>query len=197
MDALYDPETYFIVDRGETKTNCNPKGDVPAGVVRVASPDERQWGGSAFSKRPREGRHVLLLPSLVLCGVGRRLQGTTYSEHYGRSNCSSLSIFGGIPRQVLFPVGKQENKFELQGKVAALTAQQVKGLFQGHINIHAGFGVDQPYGGIVAFKPVAGYIEVELELASSFILQQVRRCFMSGLWTELAVYPTHQFHGNS
>jgi hypothetical protein len=74
--------------------------------------------------------------------------------------------------------------------VAALTEQQVKALVKGQINVHAGFGVDQPYDGIVIFKPVAGYIDVELELASDFILLHVRRRFMNGLWTELAVYPS-------
>jgi hypothetical protein len=83
---------------------------------------------------------------------------------------------------------EQENEAELQRKVAALTEQQVKDLVKGQINVHAGFGVDQPLDGIVVFKPVAGYIKVELELASDYILQQIRRRFMNGLWTELAVY---------
>ena len=76
-------------------------------------------------------------------------------------------------------------------KVNALTEQQVKYLVRGHVNFHVGFGADQPFGGIVVFKPVDGYFGVELELASDFVLQQIRRRFMNGfLWNELAVYPT-------
>jgi hypothetical protein len=55
IDALYDPETYFIVDPGQTKPSCNPEGDVAARVVIVASPDERHWGANAFSKKDHIG----------------------------------------------------------------------------------------------------------------------------------------------
>jgi hypothetical protein len=89
IDALYDPETYFIVDPGQTEANCDPEGDVYARVVMVASPDERHWGANAFSKRDRnrERRHVSLFPLLVFCEGDRRLHATTELELCGWSNC--------------------------------------------------------------------------------------------------------------
>ena len=193
IDALYDPNTYFIVDPGETKTNCDPEGDVAARVIIVASPDERHWGGSAFTKRTELGnsggmfRYFPPWTMAELIGGSKELRRAEVTEE---QVANLFQTFGGIPRQVFFPVDERENKEELQRKVNALTEQQVKDLVQGHVNFHAGFGVDQPHGGIVIFKPVDRYFKVELELASDFVLQQVRRRFMSGLWNELVVYPT-------
>lgn len=192
IDALYDPETYFIVDPGQTKTNCNPEGDVAARVVIVASPDERHWGGNAFSKKDEIGNGGMF-PYFPHWSFTELLAGSselrTVSFAHGQI-ARLFRVFGGIPRQVFSPLEERENKADLQRRVTALKEQQVKDLVKGEVNFHSGFGVNQPYGGIVVFKPAAGYIDAELELASDYILLQVRRRFMNSLWNELAVYPS-------
>ena len=50
IPSLFDPETYYLVDPGKNKSSCDPDPMVAARVIIVASPDERHWGGSAFTK---------------------------------------------------------------------------------------------------------------------------------------------------
>ena len=108
IDALYDPDAYFVVDPGETTASCDPEINVVARVVIVASPDERHWGGSSFTKRT---------PLENLGGMFRYFPPWTAEEPIGGSKellrraevtearvATLFQTFGGIPRQVFFSV---------------------------------------------------------------------------------------------
>ena len=46
LDENYNqPSTFYIVDPGKTKDNCNPPDFFQGQVIIVASPDEGHWGG--------------------------------------------------------------------------------------------------------------------------------------------------------
>ena len=55
ITSLRKEATYFIVDPGQTKINCNPIAEVSARVIIVASPDDRHWGKSSFTKKTEVG----------------------------------------------------------------------------------------------------------------------------------------------
>lgn len=48
--SLLEKSTYYIVDPGGTKSNCNRGKDFVAKVIIVASPKDNNWGKSNFSK---------------------------------------------------------------------------------------------------------------------------------------------------
>jgi hypothetical protein len=74
IDSLSDAESYYVVDPGLTKTSCNPAHLVPARVIIVASPDERHWGGSSFTKNDQSGLggFILYFPSWSLLELEAR-----------------------------------------------------------------------------------------------------------------------------
>ena len=71
-----------------------------------------------------------------------------------------------------------------------ISLDKLKSWVSGHVDIHAGFGSDQPHDGIVAFEPTDNYKDVHLELASLRILQWVRKRLLNNIWADLATYPT-------
>lgn len=68
--------------------------------------------------------------------------------------------------------------------------EDLRDLVTGHLNYHSGFGGDQPGGGIVEFVPRENFEDVELRLASAWILKLIRLCFMNSIWTEMATFPS-------
>lgn len=50
IPSLLYPSTYYVVDPGNTKRNCNPRSGFQPKVIIVASPDERHWNESEYGK---------------------------------------------------------------------------------------------------------------------------------------------------
>jgi hypothetical protein len=99
-------------------------------------------------------------------------------------------IFGGIPRQVFDPDQAGGNEIQLKNKVNNVSSDDLKSWISGFVDIHAGFGADQPHGGIILFKPTPDFQNVHLELASQKISEWVRQRLLTNIWIELATYPT-------
>jgi len=192
IPSLLDTETYYIVDPGKTKTSCDPGPFVVCRVIIVASPDERHWGGSAFEKDDDKalGGDIRYFPAWSLPeleAASTQLSGVQFQE----GDVLELhSVFGGIPRQVSEPNRKDRNTMSLKRKVETIPEGKLRDMITGQINRHAGFGVDQPGGGVVEFKPTEDYKDVELKLASSSILQWVRQRFVDSIWIAMATYPS-------
>jgi hypothetical protein len=188
---LRNRETYYIIDPGITKTNCNPDPNVKAKVLIVASPDERHWGGNTFPKDQPGwpgGLYWYFPPWSLqeLQAAGSLLIPPITSEQIEQL----FSIFGGIPRQVFRPAYWKQNSKVLEQKVEALSEAHAKNLVSGRFNVHANFGADQPQGGIVIFTPTDDYEDVVVSLASESVGNWVRTFFLDQIWAELAVYPT-------
>jgi len=190
--SLMDRATYFIVDPGITKVNCNPPLRVLARVIIVASPDERHWGGNSFPKvQPGHpgGMYRYFPPwSLVeLQAAVQELPSPAQPQEIERL----FHIFGGVPQHVLHTSQAEENRQELEQKIKALTQTQAQNLVSGLFAIHANFGADQPQGGITIFTPENNYKSVSVTLASESVRNWVRTFFMNNIWSDLALYPTH------
>ncbi len=113
--------TYYIVDPGKTKDDCNLPDDFRGKVIIVASPDERHWGASEFVKR--RGRNsggtrrylpVWTLPELMealpvfgTCdGVSLGLTKEDIKDRFQR--------FGGVPRYVFASRSAYEDQLSAQ-----------------------------------------------------------------------------------
>lgn len=193
IPSLNEPDTYYVVDPGKTKTSCDPSHLVAARVIIVASPDDRHWGGNAFEKNDQShfGGYILYFPSWdlpQLKAASNELPNGTFQ----RGEVEELfSIFGGVPRQVFFPILKASREKELKRKVEGLQEAKLADMVTGQQNRHSGFGADQPGGGLVDFVVSSeDYTEVELKLASSSILRWVRMRFMQYIWEKMAIYPS-------
>jgi hypothetical protein len=192
IDSLSVAESYYVVDPGRTKTSCDPAHLVAARVIIVASPDERHWGGSDFTKNDQTGLggFILYFPSwslLELEAASNELSGVQFQNG---EVAELYEIFGGVPRHVFFPAVKLQEEKNLKTKVEALKDTHLKELVSGQLDRHSGFGADQPKGGIVEFLAKDNFMNVELRLASSSILKWVRKHFMNSIWTEMATYPS-------
>lgn len=51
IELLNKPDTYYVVDPGNTTDNCNPPAAFRPKVIIVAAPDARHWGGDRFFQR--------------------------------------------------------------------------------------------------------------------------------------------------
>lgn len=191
IDALRRKETYYIIDPGKTKVNCNPNPNVKARVVIVASPDDRHWGGNDFSKdQPGwPGGLYWYFPAWTLPEL--RAAGAELSPPISSAVIEELfSVFGGVPRQVFSPRYEKQNREILKEKVEALSETQAKTLVSGRFNKHTGFGADQPQGGILIFLPTDDYEGVTVSLASISVRNWIRSTFMNAIWNDLALYPS-------
>lgn len=162
-------------------------------VIVAASPDERHWGGSGFTKNDQSGLGGFLLyfPSWTLPELEVASHEVLTDAQLANNTMRELhAVFGGIPRNVFFPAERKIEEQKLKAKVDALTHPHLKGLVTGQLNRHSGFGADQPKGGVVDFVAIDDFSDVELRLASSSILHWARSRFMKSIWTEMATYPS-------
>ena len=189
IPVLRNKETYYIVDSGQTKENCNPEGGVMGRVIIVASPDERHWGSGFPKKEPgRDPGMFRYFPPWTLpqlkASVAHIASLDIVPDHIERL----FSLFGGIPRMVYDPDEEDENIRALKRKVHTLELSQLQKLLSGRVNIHVGFGQDQPKGGIILFRPDETYSEILLEAASDKVVDLIRETFMVAVWEDLAMY---------
>ena len=192
IPALLDPETYYVIDPGKTKTSCNPGPFVVCRVIIIASPDERHWGGSGFMKDEEGalGGEIRYFPAWILPQLEAASTQLSNVQFQVGEVAELYAIFGGIPRHVFAPKRKQRNRAELKRKVESIPDSRLRDIVTGQINRHSGFGVDQPGGGVVEFQPSEDFHDVELKLASSSIVEWVRARFMDSLWSSMALYPS-------
>ena len=62
-ENINQPSTYYIVDPGNTKDDCNPPVEFLGKVIIVTSPDDGHWGGTSFYERAGwRFRSIFVLP---------------------------------------------------------------------------------------------------------------------------------------
>jgi hypothetical protein len=141
--------TYFIVDPGRTKDDCNPVPSFLPKVIIVASPDSGHWGDMEFTKYRVGGsgtfRHypVWSLEELRAARpiVFPGLTEVEISERY--------RLFGGSPRYV------EEVPHDLLEKqkdaVAQLSKIQVENIALGRFDTLKSYNPDLPQSVLVAY----------------------------------------------
>ena len=160
-----------------------------AKVIIVASPDERQWGGSAFEKKEpgRDPGMFRYFPPWSLYQLKAAANHIDSMKNVPARVIEELfSIFGGIPRLVYEPTAKDTNLQSLEREVNELELSDIKKLLAGRVNLHAGFGQDQPRGGIMLFQPKSNFTQVDVEAASFKVLELLRSAFIDTVWDDLA-----------
>ena len=102
VDSLLDPMTYYVVDPGKTKDNCDPNTDLKAKVIVVTSPDERHWGESEFAKQ--RGSVLGIFKFFPLWSLEALLNARPSILGRSRKNAQIEQRFrqvGGVPRPCL------------------------------------------------------------------------------------------------
>jgi hypothetical protein len=207
------------VDPGNTDDSCDPSLEVEARVIIVSSPDKKHWGGSEFSKSRfgRAGGVFRFFPAWEL----EQLIVASVHVNVSRDDVKKkFETFGGIPRYIFANADATEgNKDDIERKLKALTALQLKQLVTSEFDIFALFESARPQGALVVFKPKSkiksqpsddGDVEMAEEndaasqadsetslfrsadvvLASEFVKYTIFQRFMSMIWTELTIHPS-------
>jgi hypothetical protein len=95
--------TYYVVDPGLTKDNCNPPVDFKGKVIIVASPNEGHWGSSSFTKCKGDIRGIFLYYPMwtlqelieareVFTGIETNISENEIKERFFQ--------FGGVPAYI-------------------------------------------------------------------------------------------------
>jgi hypothetical protein len=152
IPSLRQSSTYYIVDPGKTKDNCDPDASFRPSVIVVAAPDERHWGGSSFTKSVRGVKGLFKYYPVwseeeiraVKYILGPNMSDSTLNER--------VYHFGGVPRNVfeeslLIPLLEKQKT-----AVRALTATQAQSIAEGQVDIVGTFGEkNQTWRSLVAF----------------------------------------------
>ena len=154
IESLCDPSTYYIVDPGKTKDNCDPSAKFQAKVIIVPAPDSSHWGGSEFDKE-RDG----------LMGEFRFFPTWSYEElllawPILRPDMTEDQVrdrfyqFGGVPRHIFGFVRDNHIARQLEVQdlaVSALSPEQAKLIAMGQMGAFDSFGKVKK-SALMAFK---------------------------------------------
>mmetsp|Transcript_11453 Transcript_11453/g.16314 ORF Transcript_11453/g.16314 Transcript_11453/m.16314 type:complete len:263 (+) Transcript_11453:1872-2660(+) len=111
IPSLLDPETYYIVNPGKTKTSCDPGPFVVCRVIIVASPDEQHWGGSAFEK---DDDKALGVATFDISQLDLFLSSKLRPHNSRESNFKTVTCWSSIPYSVVYP-GRCLSRIEKTG----------------------------------------------------------------------------------
>ena len=153
-ENINQPSTYYIVDPGQTKDDCNPPTNFQGKVIIVASPDAGHWGGSNFLKRRRVNGS-----GTFLVYTGWKLLELLYSSPYMKSNLTDEEIesryekVGGIPRSIFTNEKTFADTLKSQETaVRALTDHQVKLLALGNEALTQTFLSGEPKSVLMTYE---------------------------------------------
>jgi hypothetical protein len=120
ISSLDKNDTYYIVDPGMTKDNCHPGVQFKCRIIIVASPDERHWGGSSFSKRrtgyggifqqmPVWEANEIICAAPYLSFLDPELSALIqYPTRLEEELMSRYRIFGGVPSLIFTKMSDQK-----------------------------------------------------------------------------------------
>jgi hypothetical protein len=187
IPSLRLKSTYYIVDPGFTKDNCNPGAMFQPKVVIVSSPDDRHWGGSSFTKG-LAGITGLFLYYPVWSK--EEIQAVKYILQPDMDDPSlkeRYRLFGGVPRNV-FSTDNALVLLKLQDEaVAALTSTQAQRIAEGRMAVVGTFGKTQPRSSVLAYDLAPNdngtFTEYRTILVSSAVKDKVYSTHAGALWT--------------
>ena len=188
--------TYYIVDPGKTKDDCNPPDNFQGKVIIVASPDEGHWGVSEFFKLRGSDSDGMLqfLPAWNLQELiaSSTILGSRNGVSLGLTNkdiTSRFERFGGVPRYVFAPKEKYDVQISRQDlALQALSKDDAIRLAykdRSGIKTHSS---DLPKGILLSYitnptekKYQNGYAV----FCSDFVYDSIVKRYMSVLWGEM------------
>jgi hypothetical protein len=200
IPSLLSTQTYFIVDPGVTKDNCNEDTNFKPKVIIVSSPDEHHWGGSDFEKE-REGIEgffmympvweldELLFATPFLCHIDPQLEELLKDPlALNQEILDRYRIFGGVPRHIF---GRQDSRNRIMVSqdraIKALPTEQVNLLFEKDSTWVDTFQKDQPKSIVMHYtSSVDNAFELPRTcVASYFVYEKIVAKFMMGLWSNM------------
>lgn len=153
IPLLSDPETYYVVDPGDTTDSCAPSATFLPKVIIVAAPDERHWGGSKFfTRRGRAHGKLKVFPVWELDELlqARPILGPTMSDEDVENRYSQV---GGVPRDIFASDEAFREVLERQrAGLNFLTAHEVKHLAYLHEKSRATFDESMPPNSVAGFR---------------------------------------------
>lgn len=184
IPSLSESSTYFIVDPGDTTYSCGPPADFFPKTILVSSPDERHWGGSAFSKR-RD----------IVKGVFKYYPIWTLNELIGARAILGPNIdveeryrmFGGVPRMV-FMTDDFEDDLLLQTRaVRRLTSDQAQKIVYGEAPEVDTLVSSQPKSELIGIMSDSGdkFRSCRVEEISPLVAEKICGSFMADLWNKV------------
>ena len=175
IPSLENPNTYYIVDPGNTDTSCYPGDNFEPKVIIVTSPNSRHWGGGGFLKRrdpitgffmfcPLWTLHELVTARYFLARTTATKgdsQGQTTQENVVRDPPLDVKeiegryrIVGGVPRHIFADNVTFENAMRLlDGALNKLSIEQARDIAHGRIDDLTTLDSDQPRSAIIGYIP--------------------------------------------
>ena len=153
IDALLDPNTFFVIDPQKTKDSCDPSAKVKARVIINASPDMRHWGENEFTKMrdaTPAGRFLYypIWSDVELCDARCWIDATVSHEEV----LQRFDQFGGVPRSVFAPACDLDMLLEkLQHGVRDLTDKQILQLVDGNVAYLDALSPTQPKSSVMGY----------------------------------------------
>ena len=192
IPSLLSPETYYIVDPGKTKDNCDPATTFLPKVIIVASPDDRHWGESEFRKMrgsvggvflyyPLWKLEELLSARSSLMDRGPQLSETIIGERF--------LVVGGVPRHIFASEDTYLDALDAQDKaVNALSEDQALHMAKKEMDAVGTFAPDQPKSALIGYildSTTKGFRRAEVVPISQTVVEEVWKKFMASLWNTM------------
>jgi Retrotransposon hot spot protein len=195
-ENINQTSTYYIVDPGNTKDDCNPPANFIGKVIIVASPDEGHWGVSEFFKDrgSNSGGMLQFLPVWNLQELieSSSVLGTINGVSLGLTNQdikSRFERFGGVPRYVF--ASKERYDVQISRQDLALQALSENDAIRLAYKDRSGIKThssDLPKGILLSYitnptekKYQNGYAV----FCSDFVYDSIVKRYMSVLWGEM------------
>jgi hypothetical protein len=184
--------TYYVVDPGQTKVNCNPPVDFKGKVVIVASPDESYWGKSEFGKDRRSVSHKFLY--FPVWTLKELLDASPYLSKPLNTVMREQEIrnrfyrFGGVPR-IIFSDAYDETKVTQSKAIDDLSDSQALPLAFKKRSAIITLSTDLPRGILLAYTlsdtDNGMYSDGYAVLCSDYVYESIAKAYMFKLCKKL------------
>jgi GTPase SAR1 family protein len=186
-----DKSTFYVVDPGLTKNNCNPPIFFKGRVIIVASPDERHWGESSFGKEFDDTVGMFMyFPAWNLCELLPSLSVFDPSNTIDKHEVESRFFkFGGVPRSI-FATNYNLQCNYLEDALKKLSLAKYRSLIKDKCKTGLDtFGEDLPKGillSLVLADDDGGSFQKKIvKFSSEYVYRHVATEYMKDLWDSI------------
>lgn len=195
--SLRDPSTYYVVDPGNTISNCNPETDFQPKVILVTSPDKRHWGGSQFyNERDGVAGSNQYFPLWTLNEVltAQPILGRTDDEIEQR-----YRQFGGVPRHIFATDKNFDTAVRSQDQALnEVTVDQAIKMAKGKMDAVETMSSGQPKSALIGYQQFnsdgtslkSSHVlfderTKEVVVISALVREKIYTKFMKNIWQEM------------
>jgi hypothetical protein len=180
------PNTYYVVDPGRTKDNCNLADNFKGKVIIVASPDDGHWGGSNFFKGVNGKGNFLIYPIWLLYELifARPYINPAINEKVIESRYAKV---GGVPRHIFSDELSYTITLHQQALgVNVLTNHQLDIIANGDWESLITFRSDQLKSALMTYIDSGPeYTSINVQLASGHVARLILKQFDERLWDKM------------